>query len=352
MNRVLISRHQLVVLIIGFIYGVVINPAAAARQDAWLAILITSFAAFGVVLFYVFITLLNPGKTLIGILKEYFGEFMGGLVGLFYVWYFLHLAAIVIRNYGDFISITIFPETPLTFNILAVSLLIAYAVRQGLEVMARVSEIFVPFIPLEVVAVTLLLIPAMDTTNWKPFLEHGIMPVLEAVQILIGFPVGELVIFLMIFPHLNNKKELIKSALLAVFVIGTTFLIINVRDLFVLGGDMFYRDIYPSAIAVRLIPDINLDPFYLVAILIGGSLKVAICIYAAAMGLTEVFNLDNYKPFVLPLTALMVALSIWLYDSLFAATEWSIKNYFYYALPFQFIIPGALLVISLIKRRN
>ncbi len=350
MDKVKISKYQLILLLVGFIYGVIINPAAASKQDAWLAVLITSIAALIIVLLYVYISLLNPEKTLIEILQESFGQYIGGFIGLLYVWYFLHLAAIVIRNYGDFVNIAIFPETPVTFIIISISIITAYVVRQGLEVMGRGAEIFIPIVIAQVVFITVILFFSMDLNNWKPFLENGLIPVLKTVQILIGFPVGEIVIFLMIFPAINKRKDLLKSSLIAVSIAGAIFLLINVRDLFVLGADMFYRATFPSATAVRLIPDINLDPFYLVGVIVGGSIKVTICIYAAVIALAQIFNIDNYKPFVYPMVALMIALSIWLYDSLFELIQWSLDNYFYYAFPFQFIIPIILLIISIIKR--
>lgn len=350
MKKVKISRYQLMLLLIGFNYGIIINPAASAKQDAWLAVIVTTFAAVPIVFLYVYISLLNPGKTLIDILKDYFGKYIGGLVGLFYVWYFVHLAAIVMRNYADFVNIVIFPETPIVFIIISLSLITAYVVRLGLEVMGRAVEIFVPFIPLEVIFVTVLLFASMDLNNWKPFLEYGIGPILKAVQSLISFPVGEIVVFLMIFPAINNRKELLKSSVAAVLLSGSIFLIINLRDLFVLGADMFYRATFPSATALRLIPNINLDPFYLVATLLGGSIKVTVCIYAATVALAQIFNIEDYKPFVYPMVAFMIALSIWLYDSLFELIDWSINNYFYYSFPFEFIIPVILLIITLIKK--
>ncbi len=352
MDKVKISKFQLIVLLIGFIFGIIINPAAAAKQDAWLAILITFIAGMIIVLLYVYISLWNPEKTLIEILKEYFGKYIGGFIGLFYVGYFIHLAAIVIRNYGDFINIAIFPETPVTFIIISISIITAYVVRKGLEVMGRGAEIFVPLVIVEVVFVTVLLFASLDVTNWKLFLERGIEPIFKTVQTLISFPIGEIVIFLMIFPAINKEKELLKSTIIAVSVAGAIFLTVTLRDLLVLGADMFYRATFPTATALRLVPEINLDPFYLVGVVIGGSIKVTICIYAAVMALAQIFNIDNYKPFVYPTVALTIALSIWLYDSLFELIQWSLNNYFYYAFPFQFIIPIILLIISIIKRRK
>lgn len=352
MDKVKISIYQLILLLIGFIFGIIINPAAAAKQDAWLAIIITFIFALAIIALYVYISLWNPGKTLIEILKEHFGKYIGGFIGLLYVWYFIHLAAIVIRNYGDFVTIVIFPETPTTFVIISLSIITVYVVRQGLEVMGRGAEIFVPIVIVEIIIATVLLFTTMELTNWKPFLEHGIQPILKTVQTLIGFPIGEIVIFLMIFPAVTKGEKLLKSTLIAVSVVGAIFLTITLRDLFVLGADMFYRSVFPAATALRLVPEINLDPFYLVTVIVGGSIKVAICIYAAVLALAQIFNIDNYRPFVYPMVALMIALSIWLYDSLFELIQWSIDNYFYYAFPFQFIIPIILLIISFFKKRT
>ncbi len=347
-----ISRFQLAVLIMGFLFGVVINPASAAKQDCWIAYLASWVGGFFLLGGYVLIANLNSGETLIGILEKNFGRIIGKAIALLYIWYFMHLAAIVIRNFGEYIVITDYPETPITFTIIIMIITIAYAVRSGLEVMARTAEFFIPIIPVMVILVTAFLFQFFDINSYKPMLVRGLGPIIKTSIVLLGFPFGELVIFLMVFPALNRKKDLLTTSFLALFVMGTVLLIILLRNFFILGADMLFETIFPSTITTRLIPGYNLDAVVAVNYLIGGMCKVSICIYAATQGLVQVFNLNRYKLFVLPVSALVITVAIWLYDSTFETIRWSVENYFIYSFPFQIMIPGIVLIISIVKRAS
>jgi len=73
--------------------------------------------------------------------------------------------------------------------------------------------------------------------------------------------------------------------------------------------------------------------------------------YAAVMGIAQLFNLGDFKPFVGPTAAMIIALSIWLYDSLFEMIQFT-EIWPYYSLPFQIVIPLLLLIISWIKQKR
>ncbi|HHY06484.1 MAG TPA: GerAB/ArcD/ProY family transporter, partial [Clostridia bacterium] len=105
-----ISSIQLVMLIIGYIFGtsLILNPGRMAGHDAWLTVL----AGLTEGLIFVFIiTALGTrfkGKNLIEINDLIFGSYLGKVVSLVYLWYFLHLASMVLRSYGDFFTDTIY----------------------------------------------------------------------------------------------------------------------------------------------------------------------------------------------------------------------------------------------------
>lgn len=347
-----ISGFQLSMLIIGFIFGssAIMNPSAGVGQDAWLAYLIGLGGGFILMGIYVLIARLNPDKTLIEILRINFGKYLGSVIALFYIWFFIHLAALVLRNFGEYMNILVYAETPILFIIISYALVIAYLVKSGLEVMGRISEILVPLLPLLVFFLFLALIPVYETSSFSPFLEQGIAPVLKTAFSIVTFPFGETVIFLMIFPYLNKKENTLKSAHLSMLIAGLILINSTVRDLMVLGPDMFFRTVFPPAISTKLIPLAVLDPFIAVNLLIGGGVKISICLFAAVMGITQLLNLKNYKLFVLPTLTITIALSIWVYENTLQMIYWAADIYPYYAIPFQIIIPFILLIISLIRK--
>ncbi|KPU26917.1 hypothetical protein TR13x_07850 [Caloranaerobacter sp. TR13] len=349
-----ISPVQLSFIIMGFIFGssAIITPAAAACQDSWLAYIIGWAGGYILIGMYVYISILNPSKTFIEILKDTFGKYIGSIIGIFYVWYFLHLAGLVFRNLGEFMVTSIYTETPLIFIIVSIALVLIYSLKKGLEVIVKVSQITVPVMLILVISIFLLVMKHYEVKNLLPFLEYGFSKVLKVGFSVLTFPFGETVVLLMIFPYINKQKDLFKVSYISLTVIGFILLSVVMSNLMALGADMLNRDMFPSHVTISLIPGIAVEPFISVNLLIAGSVKIVICIYAALIGITQLFDLDDYKPFIIPVVTIAIVISIWIYDSLPEMVRWAGEVYPYYVIPFQIIIPALVLVISIVKNRG
>lgn len=351
MEKARISSMQLFLLLTGFLFGSmgILNPALSARNDAWLAILIGGAGGALLIGIYVSIALLNPSKTLVEILRDKFGRFIGNTIALLYVWYFIHLASLVFRNFGEFIVTVTFPETPMVVVIAIFGVIQVYTVNGGIEVMGRVSELFVPVIPVIALIISLSLITVHDFTAFFPVLKNGMAPVLKAAWGFIAFPFGEAVAFLMLFPYLNEKENLKKVSALSVLFIVALSLFIFIRDISVLGSDLMYQAAFTPHLTALLIPGLNVEPLIDINLLIGGGAKISICIYAAAKALSQVFGVSDYRNFTTAITTFCVVLSIWIYENIFEMVRWSENLWPYYSIPFQVIIPFILLFLSLKK---
>ncbi len=141
-----------------------------------------------------------------------------------------------------------------------------------------------------------------------------------------------------------------KTSFLAFIAAGVLFLAILVRDLLTLGPEMLKKASFPSDISAKLIPGIQIDPIVAATLVISGGIKISICTYAAVMAISQLLKLDDYNVFVLPVTAIIVSISIWSYDSYIHGVQWIPQEWTMYSFPFQVIIPVILLVISLFKR--
>lgn len=328
------------------------NPVASARQDAWLAYIIAWSGGLLLVGVYILISKLHADKTLIEILQVVFGKYIGGLLGLLYVLYFIHLAVLVLRNFTEFSVITLYPETPRLFIAFAFIIPTVYILLNGFEILARLSELLVPLLPLLVVFLFIILIPRYDFGNFFPLLKKGVSPVLRSAFAALTFPFGESVVFLMVFPLLVEKNKLTKTVYSSFIITGLMLLSITVRDLMVLGPTMFAGSTFPPMISTRLIPnlDITLDAVIGLNLMIGGGIKITVCLYAAIRGFSQLFNFNNYQRFVMPIIVVVVGLSVVIYDSVFEMMSWAANVYPTYVIPFQIVIPCLILIFSWVKR--
>ena len=109
-----ISERQGIILITLFIIGstFLIGSGGAAKQDAWIAVIIAILCSIILLLMYSRILSLYPGKDLFDILQIVMGKFTGKIISTLMIWFAFHLGALVLRNLSEFTNILIFADTP------------------------------------------------------------------------------------------------------------------------------------------------------------------------------------------------------------------------------------------------
>lgn len=131
---------------------------------------------------------------------------VGKLVGVLYIWFFAHRTAIILRQFGEFLTNVFYQETPILVFITITSIVVVYAVRQGIETICRVGEILFPIIIFAIVFVIAFVVKDMDLKNLTPVLENGILPAVYGAFIIAPRTTG--ILFLsMLMPYINNPKK-------------------------------------------------------------------------------------------------------------------------------------------------
>jgi spore germination protein KB len=352
MEKARISSIQMFLLLSGFLFGdtVILTPPQGAKNDAWLAILLGGAGGALLMWVYAAIALLNPSKTLVDILREKLGKVAGNIFAVLYILYFIHMASFMLRGFGEFMCTVTFQETPMVVVIGLFAVLLVYAVNSGIEVIGRLSELLVPAIPFILLIISLSLITVHDFTAFLPILENGMTPVLNAAFSFIAFPFGETVVFLMLFPHINKKEKLKKVVLLSAAISILLAIISFFRDISVLGSDLVARSTFVPHLTSLLIPGLNVEPLVDINLLIGGGLKVSICIYAAVRALSQIAGIGDHRKLTGAISTFCVVLSIWEFKNVLEMFNLAVKLWPYYSIPFQIVIPLLLLLLSLGKK--
>jgi len=353
MEKERISSIQMFLLLSGFLFGstVILAPTTGAKNDAWLAIIIGGVGGIFLMWVYASIALLNPSKNLVDILQEKLGKVIGNIIGIMYAWYFIHLASLVLRDFGEFICTVTFPDTPMVVVIGVFAIVLLYAVNSGVEVLGRVSEVLMIIVPIVISIISISLINVHDLTAFLPVLENGMAPVLGAAFSFIAFPFGETVAFLMLFQHINKKEKLSKVVIVSAILSILIGIFVFFRDISVLGGDLMARSTFIPHITAMFIPGINVEPLIDLNLSIGGGIKIVVCIYAAAKALSQIAGISDYRKLTLAISTFCVVLSIWEYNNILELFNWAEKIWPLYSIPFQIVIPILLLLLSLRKKK-
>ena len=164
MGKEQISVKQGVCVIMLFIFGssVVMGVNSEAEQDSWISLMVAAIGSIPMILVYARIVRLSPGMDLFEMLEALLGKVGGKVMVALMTWYALHLGALVLRNFSEFIQIAAMPETPQLPIMIVMMLVAAYMAKSGIETLGRWALGILPIILLVVVATVLLSLNKMD----------------------------------------------------------------------------------------------------------------------------------------------------------------------------------------------
>ena len=328
--------------------------AEQSKQDAWISLIVAIFLSLPVAWATSKLSSLYPGQTLIEYLVEILGLWPGKILAFLYLLWFIHITSIMHREYSEFLTDVFMPETPLVVFPIVTTIIIAYTVKKGLEVIARTVEIFFPWIILSVILIFLLLIPDMDINRLLPVYDSDAICIFKGSLVPTAW-MTEIFTFAMIIPFLTKPQQSLKVTFLSIIFVGLNFLF-NVIGSLLVFGPFLSTITYPVLNAGRLINIANFlqrpDPIIMAIWVAGGLMKIAVFYFVIVYGLAQWLGLKDYRPLVLPIGVILIALSIIIANStielsFFLAYIWP----FYSLLLFQFAIPVILLMIAFAKKK-
>ena len=360
MNVTKISIYQLITLMTLFLLGssIVLGLNLQAEENAW--IINTGAAITGVLLFFFYAYLLkrNGWPEFHKLLELAFGKILGKVVLILYSLYFLYIAVRVLKDFIYFITQTFYYNIDHWIIAFVSVCLICYAAVLGLEAVARTSEILFVF---TVLLITLIIFFSflsgiMMGENIRPIIDLEILDLSNWVQY-ITFPYGEMVVFLLLFPFLNDHKKLMKQGWIAVVLSGVILITVSEIIIAILGAKVASLYTYPLVKAIEMIELLgiiqHLELLTAFAFIIVGFVKVTIFFISGAKGISYVFPILQEK-FIIALLGAMIFLGSFIIakdlpEHLFIGLE---LVPLYLHVPFQFFLPLLILLLTWMKGRK
>ncbi len=144
--------------------------AVSTAQHGWLAVVVAIIP--GLILLWVYYYLLNNSqRPFPGLLEEHLGKFAGKLLGVIYIFAFFLVVVISLVLFANFFLSNVLPGMPISILLTFVILPAFYALRTGIEAIARVVELIV--IAGYPLAVLLLLLGIGGESDWSRLLPLG-----------------------------------------------------------------------------------------------------------------------------------------------------------------------------------
>lgn len=353
-----ISNWQFFMLIMAFLIGTstLIMPVGPAKQDAWISYLLTGALGVSAAYFYTSLGLRFPKETPFQYAPRILGKVLGTFFNILFLWYAFHLAALLLLYFSELYVIAIMVTTPLIVFIGIMAMLAAWAVRSGLETLARLAELLTPFLIATIIMLNILTLVTPELPRWEnlfPILAEGVVPIIRGVLPAFAFPFGETVFFLVFIPFLTSPRKSHRPFTLAVILINLLLTSVLIRNIIVLGPFEASRVNFPSLTTIQLINigDFlqRMDPLIIFIWTFGVFLKLTVVFYVFTLGTSQILGLKDYRPLVLPTGLLLTFFAPTVYENFHQMLRFAARTWPFYFFPGYFLYPAILLLVAKIR---
>ncbi|WP_408011326.1 endospore germination permease [Pseudalkalibacillus sp. A8] len=354
-----ISAEQMAIMMYPVIVGtgIISVPAVTAKyakNDLWISPIWASLLGFIVVYTAFQLHKLYPRETIIQYSEHILGRILGKILGFIYLIFYVQMNGGGIRIYGEFVTGAFLIKTPIIVVISTMVLVCVFAVRGGIEVLARVAQFFIPLYVFSMVIIIILILPELDLKKMFPILEHGLMPSMKGAIVPGGW-FAEFILVSFLFPYLTDGEKGRKWGMISVFSVMITFIVTNFIILFLFGGTTS-RYLYPLFTASQYISIADflqhLEPIIMAMWVAGTFIKFSVVFYAIVLGTAQWLNLSDYRPIVFPLGFLTILFTIWGTPSKMVESEYNFIVFPVYSFFVQILIPLLLLIIAVLRKKK
>lgn len=352
-----ISNRQLMFIIIATIISTadIFLPAivaAIAGRDAWISVLLATVEALVMAAIIISLGLRFSDKTLVEICQLVLGRWIGWILAFSWVTLFsVNVTINVLGQLSIIIKAAFMQATPQGTFIVILAVIAAYAVNQGLETIARVTELLLPLGIGLLVLVGVLVLPLVEFGNYLPVMSGGLAPVVNGAHRMVSF-LGEGVIILMLMPYLNQPQKVVGAAVGATALLGA-FLFIGVLAIGMFNVTQTANMIFPALEMIRMVQIgqffQHLDAIIMTVWIAGIYIKIVVYFYISCIGYAQLFGVKSYRTLIIPFGCLVAASGlIWINN----VTD--VIQYLYMAWPtqgllFELLVPLLLLLVAVAR---
>jgi spore germination protein KB len=354
-----ISPLQFGILIFLFNLGTPIirmpgSLASTSKQDGWITLLLGMVISVGLIFLYNSLAERFPNETVVEYSERILGKWLGKMVGISFIWYFLYLSAFGLRGVGDFLTTVLLGQTPIDVIHIVFMVGIVYGAKLGLEVIGRAGEVLFPWVMLISLLTGIFLLTKIEFSNFSPILPVGWGQPAKGLYYLSGTPITQLVVFLMISPFVNRHKQAKKWYYAGILFNLFYLLLLFVLTISVLGVDLTARSIYAPYEAVKqvMVGDFveRIEAFIAGAWFITIFIKMILLLYVVNLATAQVFKFKSYRPFILPSSIMILALANILGPNIAYIRSAVNEMWPAYSMIQGFFIPAVLLFVAMIRK--
>lgn len=341
--------------VLGTIFPIA-GMATVAKSSAWLSSIMAAVLGLAVVAIWLAARPKDHDTFMADWLCQVCGRFVGALINVVYLLFFLVMCGISMRHIMELVSTAILPKTPNVLILLLFAAAAGIAARMGIEVITRSAQIYIGLSILAFLLIALGVSPYISYDNLLPVLNEGLRPpVVGAIPSIAALSMTGVGIW--VAPYLDDKKSMARAALSATAIAGLAIILVTVtaQGMFSYRGmDEMLIPALTVARSVRLGRIVErLDVVLIAGYLLIAFLGITFLIYIATTQVAWLGGTRHYRPLTLPVTVIAATMATVLIRSDAELAAWVNEGSFAgYVLFHTLIVPVVLIVVSFFRRNQ
>ncbi len=254
----------------------------------------------GLLLIYVYISLLKKSSQPFPLmLEEHLGCIGGRILGVAYILIFLIVTSLYLRFFIEFLKNTVLTDTPTSLIVLLLLIPGTYAIRSGIEVLARISQVvLVVFMPL---AILLLMTAATEQPDLKNLMPVGFISIqdLSYTVYMSMWHFGNLMTILTLAYFSNDRRNIpqtLLQSIVALVLFLSTAMAVSTITLGVALSSVSTFPLFEIARSASYAGFIrNTEPLFVSIFMLGIFIGVTTFWIMSCYSTQQIFRLKDYR---------------------------------------------------------
>ena len=326
-----------------------------AGRESWLAVIAAWFLDILIAALYAYMANRFPGENCVQYSTTILGKVCGKLVAFLFIAFFLLVSVSLMRGLSISISSILLPKTPIEIILLSAYIIVAYIVRKGIEVIARMCEVLGPLFLLSFIGVFLVALPSIHLDRFKPQFDVGLYPLLTGATLLLT-SLGICIAMGWYIPLCNRPENGFLAKFKAVNLGALMILMVVLASIGIFGIEQASNMLNPGMEIARYIHIGDyferMEVLWMIMAIGAGLMTTINTIWIFSLGVAQITEIKNYKPLVYPTAFLSLILCLTSFKSNTSYIDFAFYTFPIIGLVIQGGLGMFLLLTALVLRKK
>lgn len=284
-----------------------------SHQDAWISCLLGSLYPLYLVILAHFMSKKHPNNNILTLSKMCFGNFWGSILNYIFLCFFLFMSITELSGYSNVFRVYSVSFLKPYQVMLPCMLPIAYTAYKGIKAVGKVNEVGF-YLTIGLICLPLAILPFGNILNLMPICGSGFKNILIGSTKTI-LPYSGLEIIFLIYPFLQNKKDVLKGGLIATCIVTSIYVLSVIAAIYYFGYETSLEFLWPILALTDSIhiPFINSFRYFFISFWSIVEFKcISTYYFAVSYGLNQSIKKISEQNFVLLLYPVIIVLSLFL----------------------------------------